>query len=854
MQYLKADTNTEVLIGPVVAVGDGFTPVTTLSLSTADEAEIIKYGGATPLTVTSISANGFAAITGADGYYTLDISTSNSDTEGFLTVLINDDSLCLPVRVDFMVVNANVYDSLFAAAATDYLQTDVAQWLGTAAATPTTAGVPEVDVTYVSGTAQTANDNGADLNTLVTRIVGTLATGTHNPQSGDSYARLGAPAGVSVSADIATIDTNVDSVLVDTGTTLPATLGTPSNLGSGATLADNAADLAGATFDTSTDSQEALSDALSNVANTGSAVNASATTYVLTTGTQSANTYASTVALDGIRHEHTDTAGVMDLYYQFAIATGVPSQIKMTGYLFSANDSLSVYGYDWVAAGWVQIGTLSGSAAANSVNTYDTFTNMVGTGANLGLVRIRFYAASGLTTATLAIDQIFVSYSQSAANTLDRIYFDSNASNTGTVPGVDGTPGNPVSTEATVQTLLGKTNINKIELLPGSTYTAAAAHDNLIMYMHGATLALGGQSFNQTHLFHGSASGIATAAAEMELHDTEIGTGSFQLAHFYGCTFDGTVTFTLAGNYHIINCQSGVPGASAPTFTKTAGQTITAEWRRWSGGVTISGLEAGDVLTVSGELGTVTLNGADATVEIRGTYKALVNNMTGSPTVNVDGAILAADVAAILVDTGTTLPATIATAQADLDTLTGSDGVTLATSQPNYAPNTTTPPTAAAIRAEIDTNSTQLAAIVADTNELQTDDVPGLIAALNNLSSAQAQTAAAAALTAYDPPTNAEMEARTPTAAQLAYITAHAATAVPVTFSGGTTTTAILTNVDGSAASSTDDFYNGRVLIFNAGTLNLQVTDITDYVGSTTTATITAVTTAVTGSHTAIMV
>jgi hypothetical protein len=39
------------------------------------------------------------------------------------------------------------------------------------------------------------------------------------------------------------------------------------------------------------------------------------------------------------------------------------------------------------------------------------------------------------------------------------------------------------------------------------------------------------------------------------------------------------------------------------------------------------------------------------------------------------------------------------------------------------------------------------------------------IAALNNLSSAQAQTAAAAALIAYDPPTNAEMEARTlPTA------------------------------------------------------------------------------------------
>ena len=130
MQYLKADTNTEVLIGPVVAVGDGFTPVTTLSPATADEAELIKYGGASALTVTDISGSTMAAIAGADGYYTLDISTGNTDTEGFLTVLFNDDSLCLPVRHDFMVVNANVYDSLFAAATTDYLQTDSVQISG----------------------------------------------------------------------------------------------------------------------------------------------------------------------------------------------------------------------------------------------------------------------------------------------------------------------------------------------------------------------------------------------------------------------------------------------------------------------------------------------------------------------------------------------------------------------------------------------------------------------------------------------------------------------------------------------------------------------------------------------------
>jgi len=49
---------------------------------------------------------------------------------------------------------------------------------------------PKVNVTFVSGTAQTANDNGADINTLLTRIVGTLAAGTHNPASAAQIAVL----------------------------------------------------------------------------------------------------------------------------------------------------------------------------------------------------------------------------------------------------------------------------------------------------------------------------------------------------------------------------------------------------------------------------------------------------------------------------------------------------------------------------------------------------------------------------------------------------------------------------------------------------------------------------------------
>lgn len=101
---------------------------------------------------------------------------------------------------------------------------NVTHWLDTAAATPTTAGVPEVDVTYVSGTAQTANDNGADLNTLLTRIVGTLAAGTHNAQSGDIFAQLPtnfADLAIAVTTGLVSVGTNNDK----TGYSLTATTG-----------------------------------------------------------------------------------------------------------------------------------------------------------------------------------------------------------------------------------------------------------------------------------------------------------------------------------------------------------------------------------------------------------------------------------------------------------------------------------------------------------------------------------------------------------------------------------------------------------------------------------------------------
>jgi len=143
--------------------------------------------------------------------------------------------------------------------------------------------------------------------------------------------------------------------------------------------------------------------------------------------------------------------------------------------------------------------------------------------------------------------------------------------------------------------------------------------------------------------------GTATGS-NPEFEDCVFGITSSEELQCYNCSFTATTsggfTMSAAGNYRFINCQSGVAGASAPLFTLGTG-AITAEFRRWSGGITLAGITADDVLTISGEMGTIDLGSPSGTadVQIRGTYKAITN--AGSAVVNTTGAILGGDVATV---------------------------------------------------------------------------------------------------------------------------------------------------------------------------------------------------------------
>jgi hypothetical protein len=93
------------------------------------------------------------------------------------------------------------------------------------------------------------------------------------------------------------------------------------------------------------------------------------------------------------------------------------------------------------------------------------------------------------------------------------------------------------------------------------------------------------------------------------------------------------------------------------------------------------------------------------------------------------------------------------------------------------------------------------------------------------------------------------------TAALASKLSAHAAAVLTLTVGVGSTTTAcVFSAVEGGAPSTTDDFYNGRVIIFTSGVLAGQAVEITDYTGASGTATISAATSAPANGVTAVIV
>lgn len=272
MLILRQSTAIDIRMGPFVDATDGVTPETGITLGAADQAEVLKADGA----ATVAMGGAFAAVTGADGWYDYTVATGDVDTVGEVVFVVQDSSVALPVFVRGYVVEEAVYDSMYDSASAGPLQSTTAGRTLDVTAT----GAAGIDWGNIENPTTVVDLSGTDINLVDTCTTNTDMRGTDSAataanlaivdtnvdailvDTADMQPKLGTPAGADMSADIAavkaetalivadtnelqtdwtdggrldlildarasqtsvdTVDTNVDAILVDTGTTIPA--------------------------------------------------------------------------------------------------------------------------------------------------------------------------------------------------------------------------------------------------------------------------------------------------------------------------------------------------------------------------------------------------------------------------------------------------------------------------------------------------------------------------------------------------------------------------------------------------------------------------------------------------------
>lgn len=148
--FLKQSTSVVISFGPFLDKTDGVTEETGL-VSALDHAstgiKLSKNGGALTIRHATVTTTTYDAY----GMYRVTLDTTDTNSLGTLRVAFNEAATCLPVWQDFMVLPANIYDSLVGGS--DLLDVSVTQILGTAVSTPATAGVLDVNVKNAGNTA-----------------------------------------------------------------------------------------------------------------------------------------------------------------------------------------------------------------------------------------------------------------------------------------------------------------------------------------------------------------------------------------------------------------------------------------------------------------------------------------------------------------------------------------------------------------------------------------------------------------------------------------------------------------------------------------------------------------------------
>ena len=223
MHYLKQSTAVTLKIGPFLDDTDGKTAETGLTITQA-EVRLSKNGGdiAQKTEATSCTHDEL-------GIYGCPIDATDTGTLGRLQLWVHESG-ALPVFIDYMVVTANFYDSLFS---TDKLQVDVTQIAGSAQAASNledfalsgydpSANLVFANVIEIIGNSQSAIDlkdfADAGYDPSTNKIEGVKladTTTTNTDMRGTDGANTTVPDAAGVAPTAAEIKTEVAAALAD---------------------------------------------------------------------------------------------------------------------------------------------------------------------------------------------------------------------------------------------------------------------------------------------------------------------------------------------------------------------------------------------------------------------------------------------------------------------------------------------------------------------------------------------------------------------------------------------------------------------------------------------------------------
>lgn len=199
MMLLTQNSTQTLQFGPFLDEDDGKTVESGLTIAQAD-VRLSKNGGA-----FAQKNDASTASYDENGYYRVSFSTTDTNTVGTLLIAIHKSG-ALPVWREFHVVPNQVYASLVEGS--DKLEVDQVQLGG---------------VTQSATDLKHFADSGYDPATSKVEGVKTVDTlSGHTPQTGDSFARLGAPVAASISADLQVVDGNVDDIETRVTLALPS--------------------------------------------------------------------------------------------------------------------------------------------------------------------------------------------------------------------------------------------------------------------------------------------------------------------------------------------------------------------------------------------------------------------------------------------------------------------------------------------------------------------------------------------------------------------------------------------------------------------------------------------------------